>query len=98
MAVDTADADLDIIAIVSITDLLDRGLVGRNGLDAAAFATRRCALWTAPTARAAGTYVAWHNAFYSMTAEEQGWLAGMVAGDLRAPAGQELATGSSTTS
>jgi hypothetical protein len=98
MAVDTTTADLDIIAIVSVTDLLDRRLVGTNGLDPLVFAARRCAMWTAPTATAAGTYVAWHNAFYSMTAEERSWPAGMVAGDVRSPAGQELAGASSPSS
>jgi hypothetical protein len=98
MAVDTTTADLDIVAIVSVTDLLDRRLVGSNGLDPRVFAARRCALWTAPTARAAGTYVAWHNAFYSMSAEERRWLAGMVEGDARAAAGQDLPAAPSPTS
>jgi hypothetical protein len=98
MAVDTTTADLDIVAIVSVTDLLDRGLIESNGLDPRVFAARRCALWTAPTARAAGTYVAWHNAFYSMSAEERRWLAGMVAGDVRAAVDQGLSATSSSSS
>ena len=97
MAADTITADPDIVAIVSVTDLLDRDLVGSNGLDPRLFAARRCAVWTAPTARAAGTYVAWHNAFYSMSPEERRWLAGMVASDVRATAGPAL-TGSSPSS
>jgi hypothetical protein len=88
MAVDATPTDADIIAIVSVADLLDRGLVGRNGLDPMQFAARRRALWTAPTTRAAGTYVAWHNAFYGMTAEERRWLSQVVSGDVGAPAGQ----------
>jgi hypothetical protein len=88
MAADSDTAQGDIVAIVCVADFLDRNLIGTNGLDGWQFAAQRDAMWTAPTTAAAGAYVAWHTAFYSMDATERRWLARAVAGDLEAAAPQ----------
>jgi hypothetical protein len=72
----------DIVEIVSLADLLDRRLVGSHGLNPALFAAQHRAMWTAPTTTAASAYVAWHNAYFSMSDDEQHWLAHAVANDL----------------
>ena len=82
MAVEPDSPGADIVEIVSFADLLDHRLVGSNGLEAALFAAQHRAMWTAPTAAAAGAYVAWHNAYFSMSGEERRWLAEAVANDL----------------
>jgi len=72
----------DIVEIVSVSDLLDQRLIGSGGLDPALVAAHRHAVWTAPTTAAAGAYVAWHNAYFSMSGAERRWLAGAVANAL----------------
>jgi hypothetical protein len=86
MAADSDTAQGDIVAIVCVSDFLDRSLIGTNGLDGWRFAAQRDAMWTAPTTVAAGAYVAWHAAFYSMSPRERRWLAHTVAGDIEATA------------
>jgi hypothetical protein len=83
MAVKPDSPGADIVEIVSITDLLDDRLVGSNGLDAALVAAQHRAMWTAPTTAVASAYVAWHNAYFSMSDDERRWLAEAVATDLR---------------
>jgi hypothetical protein len=39
-------------------------------------------MWTAPTAAAAGAYLVWHNAYFSMSEDERRWLARAVGEDL----------------
>ena len=82
MAVNRGSPGADIVEIVSVADLLDDRLVGSNGLDADLFAAHHRAIWMAPTVAAAGAYVAWHNAYFSMSDTERHWLAQAVAGDL----------------
>src|SRR5437879_3229309 len=82
MAVKRGSPGADIVEIVSVADLLDDRLVGSNGLDADLFAAHHRAIWMAPTVAAAGAYVAWHNAYFSMSDPERHWLAEAVAGGL----------------
>jgi hypothetical protein len=82
MAVEHGSPAADIVEIVSLADLLDHHLVGRNGLDTELFAAQHRAMWTAPTAAAAGAYLVWHNAYFSMSEDERRWLARAVGEDL----------------
>ena len=83
MAVNSDSPAADIVEIISLADLLDGHLVGRNGLDPELFAAQLRAMWTAPTTAAAGAYLVWHNAYFSMSEDERRWLARAVGKDLR---------------
>jgi hypothetical protein len=82
MAVNSGSPGADIVELVSLADLLDEHLVGSNGLDAARFAAQHHTMWMAPTTAAASAYLAWHNAYFSMGADERRWLSRAVAKDL----------------
>ena len=75
-------ADVDIVELICLADLLDPRDVSGRELDPSVATARRRVMCTAPSSAAASAYVAWHNAYLSLSPAERGWLAQAVAADV----------------